>query len=80
MEIIKAKASQMKVKPESLDGIKFGHCYADHMMEADWDYEKGWSHPLVSPLHHFQMHPGAKVNYVINFLVYDRFLGFTLCN
>jgi len=61
LEIIRATAAQMMKKPESLDGLKFGHSFSDHMMEADWDHEKGWSHPVVSPLHDFKMHPGAKV-------------------
>ena len=71
----------MRKKPESLDGLKFGHSFSDHMMEADWDYEKGWTHPIVSPLHDFKMHPGAKVSDVISGnLAENKFLGSSLRN
>ncbi|KAH7731843.1 CRE-BCAT-1 protein [Aphelenchoides avenae] len=61
LEVIRAAPSQMQVKPQSADGLKFGHQYSDHMMESDWSTNDGWTRPLISPLHHFQLHPGAKV-------------------
>jgi branched-chain amino acid aminotransferase len=61
MDIIRAEPSQMLPKPSSLDGLKFGHSFADHMMEADWHIDNGWTKPLISPLHNFNLHPGAKV-------------------
>lgn len=30
------------------------------MMEADWHIDHGWTKPLISPLHNFNIHPGAK--------------------
>lgn len=45
----------------SADNLKFGLHYADHMMESDWTAESGWHRPLISPLHSFNIHPGAKV-------------------
>uniref|UniRef100_A0A914C2F6 Branched-chain-amino-acid aminotransferase n=1 Tax=Acrobeloides nanus TaxID=290746 RepID=A0A914C2F6_9BILA len=51
----------MKLKPLSWDNLKFGQVYTDHMMEVDWNQSKGWSKPLISPLHNFDIHPGAKV-------------------
>jgi branched-chain amino acid aminotransferase len=61
LEIIRATPSQMKPRPTSWDNLKFGHVYSDHMMEADWHQDKGWTRPLISPLHNFALHPGAKV-------------------
>jgi branched-chain amino acid aminotransferase len=51
----------MKLKPLSWDNLKFGQVYTDHMMEVDWHQSHGWSKPLISPLHNFNIHPGAKV-------------------
>jgi hypothetical protein len=61
MDIIRAEPSQMLQKPTNLDEFKFGHSFADHMMEADWHIDHGWAKPLISPLHNFNLHPGAKV-------------------
>uniref|UniRef100_A0AC34F3P3 Branched-chain-amino-acid aminotransferase n=1 Tax=Panagrolaimus sp. ES5 TaxID=591445 RepID=A0AC34F3P3_9BILA len=61
MDIIRAEPSQMLPKPTTLDGLKFGHSFADHMMEADWHIDNGWTKALISPLHNFNLHPGAKV-------------------
>ncbi|CAD5215964.1 unnamed protein product [Bursaphelenchus okinawaensis] len=61
MESIIAQPNQMQMKPKNVDDIKFGHCFSDHMVEIDWSVENGWHRPLLSPLHHLQLHPGAKV-------------------
>uniref|UniRef100_A0A7E4UPV0 Branched-chain-amino-acid aminotransferase n=1 Tax=Panagrellus redivivus TaxID=6233 RepID=A0A7E4UPV0_PANRE len=61
LEIHAASPSQMKPKPDSLDGLKFGHTFSDHMFEVNWDAAKGWTRPIISPLHDFHIHPGAKV-------------------
>uniref|UniRef100_A0A914Z908 Branched-chain-amino-acid transaminase n=1 Tax=Panagrolaimus superbus TaxID=310955 RepID=A0A914Z908_9BILA len=61
MEIILAEPSQMLPKPSSPDELKFGHSFSDHMMEADWNIDYGWKKPIISPLHNFSIHPGAKV-------------------
>lgn len=61
MEIIKAKGTQLQNIPTNTDALKFGHTYADHMMEAEYCDEHGWQRPLISPLHNFNLHPGAKV-------------------
>lgn len=52
---------ELKQKPLTSDNLKFGHTYADYMMEADWFIDKGWTRPLISPLHNFDLHPGSKV-------------------
>ncbi|KAI6240022.1 Branched-chain-amino-acid transaminase [Aphelenchoides fujianensis] len=61
MDVVLAGPNQMQMKPQNVDEIKFGHCYSDHMVEVDWSTAEGWTRPLLSPLHNFQIHPGAKV-------------------
>ncbi|CAD5221931.1 unnamed protein product [Bursaphelenchus xylophilus] len=61
LETIVAGPGQLQIKPKNVDEIKFGHCFSDHMVEIDWTAESGWHRPLLSPLHNFQFHPGAKV-------------------
>ena len=61
LETIQATEAELQAKPHSSDNLKFGHIYADHMMEADWNDDVGWTRPLISPLHNFNIHPGAKV-------------------
>uniref|UniRef100_A0A914C794 Branched-chain-amino-acid aminotransferase n=1 Tax=Acrobeloides nanus TaxID=290746 RepID=A0A914C794_9BILA len=60
LKIVQIDQSQMKPKPTSWDNLKFG-LYSDHMMEVDWHMHNGWAPPLISPLHNFNLHPGAKV-------------------
>lgn len=56
-----AGPAQRQAKPANVDEVKFGHCFADHMVEVDWSLERGWARPLLSPLHSLQLHPSAKV-------------------
>lgn len=56
-----ASQKQLQIKPQNIDGVKFGTCYSDHMMEVDWSTTNGWTRPLISPMHNLQLHPGAKV-------------------
>ncbi|CAB3400163.1 unnamed protein product [Caenorhabditis bovis] len=51
----------MLPKPKDPTALKFGHTYADHMMQCDWDQDKGWMAPRIEPLREFRIHPGAKV-------------------
>ncbi|CAJ0955305.1 unnamed protein product, partial [Mesorhabditis belari] len=48
-------------KPKHGDTLKFGHNYADHMVDVNWDDKKGWHRPELKPLQPFMIHPGAKV-------------------
>lgn len=59
--MIEATPLQLKKKPITSDNLKFGCLYADYMMEADWSKDKGWTRPLISPLHNLNLHPGSKV-------------------
>ncbi|VDM23436.1 unnamed protein product [Toxocara canis] len=61
LKVVRATGSQLRPKPKPGDSLKFGHNFSDHMFEVDWNVSKGWGQPLISPLHNFQLHPGAKV-------------------
>lgn len=54
------RATTMATKPD-VKSLKFGHTFSDHMLEVDYVVGKGWGKPHISPLHHFSLHPGAKV-------------------
>ena len=56
---------QMTEKPKNNDQLKFGHHFADHMMEVDWSEGQGWTRPIISPVHDLRIHPGAKVSIAI---------------
>ncbi|XP_054708205.1 branched-chain-amino-acid aminotransferase, mitochondrial-like isoform X2 [Uloborus diversus] len=60
LEVKLKDASQKEAKPNIQD-VKFGHSFSDHMLEIEWSDEKGWSRPLISPLHNFSLHPASKV-------------------
>ncbi|KAL5006598.1 hypothetical protein ScPMuIL_015404 [Solemya velum] len=49
---------QPKPDPEKL---LFGHQFADHMLEIEWNLKTGWGHPIICPVHNFSLHPSAKV-------------------
>jgi branched-chain amino acid aminotransferase len=49
-------------KPENPDQLKFGHAFADHMMEVKWTANDGWHRPAINPLHNLSLHPGAKAS------------------
>uniref|UniRef100_A0A8R1Y148 Branched-chain-amino-acid aminotransferase n=2 Tax=Onchocerca TaxID=6281 RepID=A0A8R1Y148_ONCVO len=61
LEIIEAKQEQMQQRPKPGSELLFGHLFSDHMLEIEWTAEKGWSRPLICPLHDLTMHPAAKV-------------------
>ncbi|KAI3412183.1 branched-chain-amino-acid aminotransferase [Globodera pallida] len=62
LSIVRATSAQLQPKPlGTVDQLKFGHHFADHMMEVDWSDTAGWSRPEVCPLRNIQLHPGAKV-------------------
>ncbi|GIY45638.1 branched-chain-amino-acid aminotransferase [Caerostris darwini] len=41
--------------------LVFGKTFSDHMLQIEWTETNGWGPPQITPLHHFQMHPGSKV-------------------
>jgi hypothetical protein len=41
------------------DELKFGKSFSDHMLEIDWDAEKGWSVPKITPYHFLSISPAA---------------------
>jgi branched-chain amino acid aminotransferase len=56
LAITLTKSPRAKVPNHSL---VFGRTFTDHMLEADWDAQKGWGGPLISPYHTLQLDPAA---------------------
>lgn len=55
-----ASLNKAKAKP-SVENLRFGHDFTDHMLRIQWNDIDGWKHPKITPLTHIQMHPAAKV-------------------
>lgn len=43
----------------SLDELKFGVTFTDHMLEIDWTAEYGWHSPIIRPFSNLEMHPAS---------------------
>jgi len=41
--------------------LVFGREFTDHMLEIEWDQEKGWGTPLISAYHNLSLPPSASV-------------------
>jgi branched-chain amino acid aminotransferase len=53
-------------KLPQLDSLVFGGTFTDHMLEIDWDHEKGWSNPVIKPVEKFQLDPwNSALHYAI---------------
>ncbi|XP_064603026.1 branched-chain-amino-acid aminotransferase, cytosolic-like isoform X2 [Liolophura sinensis] len=52
--------SNPQPKPDS-NKLVFGHHFTDHMLEIEWQKDKGWGRPVISPVHDLQLHPASKV-------------------
>lgn len=59
-QIRHANANEIKEKP-SVQNLKFGHDFTDHMLRIKWNDEEGWKQPQITPLTYMRMHPAAKV-------------------
>ena len=55
-----ANANEIKEKP-SVENLKFGHDFTDHMLRIKWNDKEGWKQPQITPLTYMRMHPAAKV-------------------
>ena len=42
-----------------LDKLVFGRTFSDHMLEIDWDEQKGWQAPVIKPYGDLQLSPAA---------------------
>jgi len=60
LQIRQASLDQLKPKPP-VNKLAFGKVFTDHMLTIDWNKEKGWAAPQITPFENFSMHPGAKV-------------------
>ena len=59
-QITLATGTNVKEKP-SVDKLRFGHDFTDHMLRIQWNDNEGWRRPKITPLTYMQMHPAAKV-------------------
>ncbi len=51
-----------KAKPKvEKELLKFGATTSDHMLEVDWDAQKGWHAPRIVPYQPLQIDPAASV-------------------
>lgn len=52
--------SSAKAKQEK-ETLKFGATTSDHMLEIDWDAEKGWHTPRIIPYQPLKLDPASSV-------------------
>lgn len=52
--------SAAKAKQEK-ETLKFGATTSDHMLEIDWDAEKGWHTPRIIPYQPLKLDPASSV-------------------
>jgi len=43
----------------SLEKLKFGETFTDHMLEVDWTTEYGWHSPIIRPFSNLELHPAS---------------------
>lgn len=60
LEIRLQSSSERKAVPDS-KSLVFGKNFSDHMLEIEWQEDKGWSKPLICPMHDLVFHPASKV-------------------
>lgn len=58
---IRLKNSSERNRIPDAKHLAFGKNFSDHMLEIEWTEEKGWSKPLISPMHDLVFHPASKV-------------------
>jgi branched-chain amino acid aminotransferase len=56
--VVKAKLDPTSTHPP-MKGVNFGTVFAPHMLEADWNIERGWSAPVIRDFGTFEMSPAS---------------------
>lgn len=61
-DLVITRSEHIQVKPK-LDAttLRFGAVYSDHMLQASWREELGWTAPSIDPLSSVSLHPCAQV-------------------
>ena len=59
-ETIVKKTDRANTKPDP-EKLVFGASYSDHMLTIKHSTQAGWEKPVIEPLKHLSIHPGAKV-------------------
>ncbi len=57
--ITKADPGQLKKRPEDLSQLGFGEIFSDHMFLMDYDKNKGWFNPRITPYAPISLDPAA---------------------
>ncbi|QTA92362.1 branched-chain amino acid aminotransferase [Desulfonema magnum] len=60
MEITITKTKVLKPKPDD-SKLGFGSIFTDHMLNVDYEPEKGWHNPRIEPYAPFEMDPATMV-------------------
>lgn len=60
-------SKQKLQKPDYSKPVTFGSLHTDHMLEIDWNSEKGWNAPVISPFHNFELDPrNSTLHYAVS--------------
>merc|ERR1719263_601453 len=51
--------SLIKKSATTLEKLKFGETFTDHMLEVDWTVEYGWHVPIIRPFSNLELHPAS---------------------
>lgn len=54
------RSFMVQPKP-ALSELLFGRICTDHMLQASWNVNTGWTAPSIDPLAPLQLHPAAQV-------------------
>ena len=60
MQLTITKAEKLKEKPEDTK-LGFGTKFTDHMLNMDYNPDKGWHNPRIEPYASFEMDPATMV-------------------
>lgn len=60
MDITIKKAAPLKPKPDERK-LEFGHIFTDHMLNIDYNPDKGWHNPRIEPYSPFSLDPSTMV-------------------
>lgn len=61
LSIVRVKPEERRPQPKADEPLGFGSFFADHMLEMDWDIEKGWTSPEIHPYENLSLDPSCKV-------------------
>lgn len=57
--LLKVERNQSPGEKQDKDTLLFGKTFTDHMLNIDWDSEKGWHEPRIMPYGDLRISPAA---------------------